>query len=395
MIADRLYDKVAATILFGMVCTWSLVWDFFDHTGNFMRAGRLKFFLLAAVLLLALRFAKTWHWSMGLLFLYIGGRYVFEGLPSYGLVEMTVIPTTLLLIPEMNSRISANAFEIATLIASCIHSVVGILNQFRIFPFLAVTNQYNSRPIIGLLGQHTILAPFLVFGFAIALHRLIESRGRAQAIYFGAACLNLIVIILCGSTMGYISLLSLIPVFMLFYSGVESATASLVAGLALAVLANQLFPNLSGFSGRLEPWGDAWSLIKEHPWLGYGVGFWSVTAVKIGELRSYPVPWIQLHNEYLQGLFEVGGIGMAMVLVFIGRITKCICAFHLLRASVLRSARGIKNMDLLPYFAGMVLFGTNMVGNFTLHVAPHGMIFAYCAFKILEEYRVRITCAIH
>ena len=68
-------------------------------------------------------------------------------------------------------------------------------------------------------------------------------------------------------------------------------------------------------TGRTEIWGAVWSMIKEHPWLGYGYsGFWTgldgPSAFVWSAVGSTPP---HAHNGFLDTWLDLGALGLALV----------------------------------------------------------------------------------
>lgn len=378
--AELLYEFVVENIekliLLLMLSTFGWVCDY-QTLGQFQRVGRLKVFLLAAVALLAVRIGRTWHWSLGLFYLYGMAYTLHIGLPPSSFQEVLLITAAFFLIPEIYKQISARVFENIILATSLLHCVVGTLNMFGVYFPKVTTPNFVNRPL-GLLGQETVLGPYLVFALVIAAHRAIEEK-RLRPAYLSIAAFNLAIIIATKSAMTAVSLAAAVFVFLVYYKRFAWLIAGLISSGCLIFVLKKESPDLLSFSGRLTPWQDAWGMIKLKPWLGYGTGSWSYSAVKLAEYRfhmnltSDDRPWKQLHQEILQGLFEMGAIGVGLV---------SIALWNVLRNSV-ACVRGADKPQLI-YVAGFAVFAADSLGSFPLHLVPHGPIWMYCAYRILK-----------
>lgn len=362
-----------------MLCTWGWIWDFISPAGQFMRVGRLKAFLFGTIGVASLKIGKAWSPPLGLFYAYICIIFVQQGMPATSTMEIFLITTTFFLIPELVKHVRLHTFENIILITASAHGCIGLLNSIGIYPFLPLNNPayiHEAHPIIGLLGQQTLLAPFLAFALGISLHRFAEAKyATDKLIYKVLSLFYFIVILLAGSVMGYVSLAAVLWIYLLFYQGeVIAFSVAAVVWLVAAWFALRHGDRLiSEAHGRIEPWTDAIRLIKMHPWLGYGVGTWSVAAEKLAQVHGYKAPWSQLHNEYLQGQFEFGVIGMLILGVQALILTARIHFLYLFRSR-----------RLVPYVAGLAALMANALGNFPLHVAPHGMLLAFCVYVILK-----------
>jgi len=362
--------KLKSLILISLLSLFGWCWDY--RPGEFQRVGRLKIFLLSGFAYAAVHVSRSWHWSAALLYLYIGGVFLHYGMPAHGALEVFTLTTTLFLIPEIYKRVSKTLFENIILGTSLLHCVVGGVNLFGIFPLFKITRLEVESVPIGFLAQPTVLGPYLCFAMAISLHRFIETR---KPLYGCIAVLNLIIAIATQSTMSFLSLSAVAFFFLLYYRQFLALIGCAILG-GLAVLAlNQYFAdlNFSSFSGRTEPWRDAYYMWKQSPVFGYGIGSWSQSAVQIAKIRGYSGIWYQVHNEYLQVLFELGAAGMTLVSIFFLKIlTRCHVVYL------------FRNRNLYPYVAGILLFCVNSMGNHPLHLVPHGPLFAYCLYAVLK-----------
>jgi O-antigen ligase len=391
--------KVEQVLLLLMLCLWSLAWDFAFVVGNFQRVGRIKVFLLAAAWLAAIRFGKTWHWTVGLFYAYVSGLYVYSGMPTYGMAEFAAITATLFVVPELDKRITDRCFEATIVVASVVHCAFAGLNRFGIFPFFAMSEFrfIEQRIPVGLLGNDTLLAPFLVVAVAVLLGwlSLFKRRWQRLAVLMLLA-MNLYVIAVTWSTMGFISLAAVVMAYALFYWGISVAIVAALLAVAAAVLA-QYFnrddnANLFDASGRFAVWKDAWALHLKSPWIGFGIGSWPTLAANL-EAQRHEIAeracncvlsknrlWAQAHNEPLQMLVEIGGVGMSFVAAFCLKVAGC--AWRVCR---------YRDPDKAIYFAAAAGLSANCLGNFTLHVVPHGPLLAYCLYKICEP-RKKAPC---
>jgi len=398
-------------MLLSMLFLSTLAWDY-NHFGAYQRGGRLKIFLLAAGLTAAVRISKTWHWSVGLFYAYLVANWLHFGfspwiLPINGkpyifkndsIDEMAAITATLFLMPILAEKIRRRNFEVMILSASVIHCVIGILNLWGIYPGPEIKVAYQINLPIGLLGQQTLLGPFLAFAFGIATVRAIESkpprywpemafswsRHHKRIAFLGIALLNLAVAILTKSSMTLGSLIAACGVISVFYLGlVPTVIFGALSGLGLFV-ASGADPNLMWHSGRLEPWKDALSLhqlVPSRSWFGFGIGSWEPVSVIIKEVRNYQYPWTYLHFDPLQALFELGRVGVGILVwslaVLLGRI------------HVLYLFRSTEN---LTWILGLVVFGVNSLANFPLHIVPHGPIFALSVYMLFRSTKEIDQC---
>lgn len=354
-------------VTLSMLALWAVAWNPM-MVGRYMPDGRLKVFLFAAVALLSLRLATHWGAAAALFYAYIAGVYVWHGTPPHGTVEMIMITATLLLVPELFKHVKIRQFENLTIGAAILNAFFGILNSQGIYPFLPKNNPdlWNQEVIGGLIGHHTMLAPFLCFALCLSFKRFLEGD---RVLYGAISLLFLFVIAIAKSSMGYLSLAAAGFVFVLFHAGVRAAAASIVAGVIGGLALQRVYPDFSALSGRAEPWAFAKLLIEERPWFGYGTGSWSVAADLYSRKNNLNYVWSQLHSDWMQGVVEWGFVGMFLFLLAFLVILTCAHMIYL-----------FKDREAVPYVAGVAIFAVNSFANFGMHITPIGQLAAICCY---------------
>ena len=376
-------------ILLLLLTFWSLAWDY-QHFGEFQRTGRTKILLAGAAALAAIRFARSWHWTVGLFYFYFvanwlhfgfqpwvlpisGKQFLFE---TAGLEEVIGLTATLFLVPIIAERISRRLIENTILLASLVHCAIGALNLAGIYPFLATKVSPEGNLPIGLLGQQTLLGPFLAFAFVLSIIRMFEAvRGEGDpGAYAALALLNFAIALLTKSSMTYGAMAAGLAALFVFGLGLLPAIMMAALSATALLVASWFDPNIAWHSGRMEPWKDAYSLHQLRPWFGFGVGGWEPISQMIKEVRGYQFPWTYLHCEPLQTLFELGRVGVGILaaagVALLGRL-------HFLYL--------FRDRENLTWIVGLAVFGTNSLANFTLHLVPHGPLFALCAYQIFNS----------
>lgn len=358
-----------------------------DPIGIFSpRDLRLITFLLLALVMVSIHIGRHWHWSMGMAYAYIGALFLAQGMPQYGIYAMVTMTASLLVIPYVFKHLSFWAFENLVITAGIIQAAAAIPNLWGVYA-TPTSNPYYAhlKPVIGLMGQHTLLAPFLVFSLCFTIHRSFENR-----MYLIPSALILSAILISDSSMGYLSLAAAGAVFTLFHLGVLAALGLIAVSAAAVYLVSTLHPGILSFSGRTEIWKDAVSILKgesfiigdrkltfpHRPWFGYGTASWSVIAENLAKAKG-GLPWRELHSDPLQALFEWGRIGMIpIILATIALLKKGMLVIQL------------RDKEKLPYVAGLTALLSNSLANFTLHITPHGQLALIAAFIL---FRVRRT----
>lgn len=342
--------------------------------------GRIKLFLVAAILLAAIKISRGWHWSAGLFFAYIWVHFIQSGMKEYASLDIILITATFFLIPEICKTIKSRVFEDIILGIGALHVFTSILNLYGI-NILEVTNDHYIKSAYlktlptGLLGQHTLLASYLCFAFCISLYRFMDAKYRMGRIcYGGISIIFLAIIAVSESTMAYLAVGSIALVFTLFYRSFWSAVGVMGLGFASLIAANFIYPEIFSLSGRAAPWQDALNLIPAKPYFGFGLGSWSVIAMELAKIRNTEGSWYQLHSDLLQAVFEWGFVGLSFIVMFFGKILFKV-----------RDALAMDDRAMIPYIAGLASFLVTSLGSFTMHVTPHGQLAAFCAFVILQQ----------
>lgn len=369
-------NKVNGLILFLILLTWSWVFDP-RLGGSIMRDGRARAFIFACGLLLSTHLAKKWHWSTGLFYAYAAGQFVWSGMPTYMMPGMITLTATLLFVPVLFEHMKLKAVEDLIIFGALLNTVVAGLNSFG-FYWPPLTNPEYQQPIIGMMGQHTLLAPLLVAALCLSASRLKENLG----IYGSISIAFLIAILLTKSSMGYISLLAAASALIYLKVNWKALALLLTISFASGYAVNTQWPELSSLSGRQIPWSDAAHILSGKPvdvgekqliWpekslTGYGLGSWGIVSQKISTARGMNQHWRELHSDILESVFSFGIIGAALLLVAIGFAIRGACANHF-------------------HFAIVAALLANALGNYSLQIVPLGQIFAISFYVLIKNKR--------
>lgn len=177
------------------------------------------------------------------------------------------------------------------------------------------------------------LIPLLVFGFVAA-----HSSGGIVATAIGLLAYAII------SGVWLLPAIAVTVIGIYWTSNIDSPVASL--------------------GGRVDATVAGLKAYKQHWLMGYGLGHWKIVFLQKGILPQY---FAQAHNEYVQGLFEMGvgfGVILAGYLVNIARRIKREKRLH------------------LPVMA-LVIILMNSAINFPFHIAPTAAI-AVIWFALIE-----------
>ncbi len=98
-----------------------------------------------------------------------------------------------------------------------------------------------------------------------------------------------------------------------------------------------------------------WALPKiwQHPLLGSGIGHWKVVVVN---MMGGKVRWATAHNEYLQGVFEMGGLFLVLVIGYL------VCLI-----------RGFNQDKIIPA-AAIIIIAVNSLVHFTFHIGTTALV---------------------
>jgi len=145
---------------------------------------------------------------------------------------------------------------------------------------------------------------------------------------------------------------------LLFFGVVKK---KIVLSLALAVCGSAGYILLVDGPG-FERW-PVWKLGLlgwiEEPWFGFGLGHWALIFTKPVSGAGTGI-WMQAHNEFLQGLFEMGiGFGIVVIGYFVS-------AWSALRRRV--------NERLLIPATALVIIAVNSAANFPFHVGATAIV---------------------
>lgn len=238
--------------------------------------------------------------------------------------------------------------------ACCVNTLWMVLQFFELDPiFISVKGR--EVPEVGLMLNQNFASAFT----ALCMPVFFRPRWRWG---LGIVAIGLI---LSKSALGAFSAAA----GLIFYGAV---TGRIYASLALAFIGSLgyiLLVDPPGFE-RWPVWKVGFRGWLKEPWFGYGLGHWSLIFIK-------PIPgsnsgiWTQAHNEFLQGLFEMG-IGFAVIVT--GYL-----------ATVARQIR-LKRMAL-PVTA-IVIIAVNAAANFPFHVGATAIV-ALVWMAIFEIERSR------
>ena len=304
---------------------------------------------------------------------------------AYGLVFFLVIDTA----HRLRKRLWLLAIPILAI--ASLQAIVGLLQVAMGEPGTVARGGYlNRNHFSGLLEMGFPFARNGSRGFSSASpkRRGSESGSRWPAVCLSAATLLLIGILYSLSRMGFVACLFSILVMglsLLMAGSSHPLRRKAVPVLVLLILLAFVFlpsdPLIARFADlssaeevseqdRLQVWKETLGLIREFPWLGSGLGTYESVFLKhkeVGEMMRDNYA----HNDYLQGLAELGLLGFSLVATFLSLVLmKTVSAIS---AATSPSVRYLA-VACLGSMSAILL---HSVTDFNLYVEPNAMLLSW------------------
>lgn len=379
--------KAEAWVLNAVMITTFFVWSWgqdWVREEDWTRNGKMLFALAGIAVMAAVYTCKRFHWTAGLFLGFTLLRWVSLRLAPVSMVEVVMVTACVF------AAVFVHRFDRKNLLGNCLaidvflQASLGLVEVAGYFPFLEISRamQQFVWPPIAAHGNPTILGPYLAVGLAF-----IPGSIFPRPVKFFAAAVVLACIACTQSTMTWGTLLVVALVAVGFYRGTRAMLAGVALTAAVGAVVLSFYPRIASTSGRLPHWGMAWENVTP---FGHGPGTWKPIQIQLiqNEWKAYeeavaagltpPQPasifFAQVHNDWLQGLFEWGWVGMApafLALIVLFTIT--------LKAILLR------RRELFPYAALVFGLGANAGGNFILHTMPAGALMAIGAIYLFRH----------
>lgn len=120
---------------------------------------------------------------------------------------------------------------------------------------------------------------------------------------------------------------------------------------------------------RWQIWRDTWPMIRDHLWLGSGLGTYGVVSDSYRSFYSRQ-RWLQAHNDYLQWLAETGLLGAGLALWFLGVLGRS-------GAEKLRlSPQGSQRKLVVGALTGCLLVLLHSLVDFPLRIPANALLFS-------------------
>ena len=153
---------------------------------------------------------------------------------------------------------------------------------------------------------------------------------------------------------------------LMFYEFANGRIWKPLVACGIAVVLFSLAVDMPHLGGREATWKFALSIYPQHWLFGAGLGHWKIVFSKIESARA--CYWMQAHNEFIQGLFEMG---IPFAVIVAGYLISC--------------ARRFRKAALIPATAGVVIVVNSLV-NFPFHIATTALL----AMTWLAIYEVKL-----
>jgi O-antigen ligase len=262
---------------------------------------------------------------------------------------------------------------------------------------------FNPNFLAGFLA----VALLLIVGAEVFPAPGAPRRPARRALAAAEGALALAGLLLTSSRGGALALAAGLLVLLGLRSWRLTAAATVVGGLAIAVTPNPLRERLATLQldafawTRIDIWKSAAAMMRDHPWLGVGLGQFEFFSPRY----AFPISthWAKYtrtaenaHSEYLQAGAELGVPGLLLALALAAALLAA-AAWHLHKLQP--AARG----PVATLLAGCVAIGVHAVVDFPLHAPPTALALVLLAAGlrahgaggagIAAEFRVRPSYA--
>jgi O-antigen ligase len=388
------------------------VFSFFFHTGGFTTPPPQSSFAGLAVLFALYVAFQLIPLPIGLLIWLSPARVeIHDGLDALAaahssFVSLSALPSATIdhlvrifayalvffLVTDIAVRIRKRLWLLATPIIAiaCLQAIVGLLQVGMGEPGTLARGGYiNRNHFAGLLEMSF---PFAAMGAATSVQRL-RSEGSLKwaslaCVCLGAATLLLIGILYSLSRMGFVACLFSVLVMglsLLLAGSSHALRRKALLGLAFSIVLALVFlpsdPLIARFAdlssaeevseqNRLQVWKETLGLIRDFPWAGSGLGTYESVFLRhkqIGEMLRDNYA----HNDYLQGLAELGLLGFSLVAAFL--------SLSLVQAASAISAASTPSVRYLAVacLGSMAAILLHSVADFNLYVEPNAMLLSW------------------
>lgn len=133
---------------------------------------------------------------------------------------------------------------------------------------------------------------------------------------------------------------------------------------------------------RFHNWQDSLKIVKDFPFTGTGIGTYEHVYPGYKTIHSQ-VRWEHAHNDYVEGIIEIGIIGLAIAMYIVFR-------FYRLILSGLMKRRLIEARLLsLGALAGVTGILVHSITDFNLHIGANGLYFSVLMGTALSAINIK------
>ena len=317
------------------------------------RGAPILYLIVAAALALFWYIGRT-SWPLGLLLLYTLAHVLVAGYPIRGVQLLLLMALCGILYVEAAhlERPWAHRVAWAILAGAALQGALGVLNMFHIFPGptaavlalrwigvdpMPALRFFDSAPWLTLLSRDYLGRPMgwlthpNYWGslLALAVPVAYVTLGRWAALVPFAlvgASLSIGPIVSASAGLAVVAWKDMPRVLR------PALVASLLV-VVVSVSVTHITPRLGTddrprvrletvTSGRTNVWAAAWPKVLEAPVFGNGVGSWRMWAGEYNRVTGTGFATLQAHNEALQLVFELGLVGLGIVLAWAVRLAR-------------------------------------------------------------------------
>lgn len=166
-----------------------------------------------------------------------------------------------------------------------------------------------SHRVVATLGNPAILAVFLAICLPFSLYRL-KQEGKFSLILLS------IIILLTHSTTAFLCIITGSVIYFLFTNR-KIAYIIIASSILIGAIFFYKLPTFLNPKGRVEVIKESWKVLYKKPLTGLGLGNWEHLIGGNPDIVKKLVNqnWKEAHNEYWQGFFEIGLIGLILFLL--------------------------------------------------------------------------------
>jgi len=207
-----------------------------------------------------------------------------------------------------------------------------------------------SHRIVSTLGNPAILSTFLAICVPFSLYRL-KDEGKFSLI---------LALIIIGMTQSFTGILctAVSSIVYFAFTNRKIARIIIVSIIVIGAISYKAIPTFLNPTGRFEVVKQSWKILDKKPLTGLGLGSFEHLVGDNPDIvaRLKNQNWKEAHNEYWQGWFEIGLIGLMLLCMAIGSTLR-----RFLKKITLES------VVLMSSFVAILVAGA---GYFVLRVGP-------------------------